>query len=401
LFDVLAPSTCLEAARFQATARLLGITPDMHDVVIVGSRCAGAPLAMLLARSGRDVLLVDRTTFPSDTMSTHFIQAPGMARLVSWGLLDAVLATGCPPVTRARFHTAGEDALEVDIPLHGLPGMVSPRRYVLDKILVDAAVAAGAQLAEGVSVDSLIHEDGRVAGVRGHTSTGEYEARGRFIVGADGRHSVVARETGAPFVKDAGPTSAGYYSYYSDVEWDTVETFFHEDRFCVTFPTNDDLLTVAVAWPPHRFKEVRRDIEGSFLTALDGLGDIGERVRAGTRAERFVGAADVPNYLRAMRGPGWALVGDAAYHKDPAPADGISDAFRGAEYLASAIDEVLSGGDEEAAFAGFEERHAAVALPLLDAAVRTSSFDGTPQERRDAFIEIRMHDAVEVDGLAS
>jgi flavin-dependent dehydrogenase len=368
----------------------------MHDVVIVGSRCAGAPLAMLLAREGHDVLMVDRATFPSDTMSTHFIQAAGMTRLARWGLLDEVMATGCPAVTSARFRVDSGEEMKVDIPLESsLPGLAAPRRYLLDKILVDAAVEAGATLKEGVSVDSLITEAGRVVGVEGHTSEGAFEARGRIVVGADGRHSIVAREVDPPMVKDGGFASAGYYTYFRGLELDAVETYLHKDLFCVVIPTNDDEAVVAVGWRPERFKDIRRDPEASFLAALDELGDIGPRARNAERVAKLVGSADLPNFLRKASGPGWALVGDACYHKDPAAADGISDAFRGAEYLADAIDDMLQGADEDVALAAYEERHAQIALPLLDSAIRVASFEGTPHERFEAFVEIRMHDAQE------
>ncbi|MBW3594073.1 MAG: FAD-dependent monooxygenase [Actinobacteria bacterium] len=368
----------------------------MHDIVIVGSRCAGAPLAMLLAGKGHDVVVVDRATFPSDTMSTHFVQPAGMTRLAKWGLLDDVFATGCPPITTARMSTGPGEELELEIPLESaLPGLAAPRRYLLDKILVDAAVAAGASLAQGVSIDSVIPDGDRIGGVRGHTADGAFEARGRIVVGADGRHSVIAREVAAPFVRDEGSTSAGYYTYYRGLEADGVETYFHDDVFCVVAPTNDELTLVGLAWRQERFADLRRDVEGNFVATLDRLGDIGERTRSAERAERFVGSAELPNYLRKATGPGWALVGDACYHKDPAPADGISDAFRGAEFLADAINEALSGGDETAAMADFERRHAEVAIPLLEAAVRVADFDNTPQQRLEAFIEIRMHDAQE------
>lgn len=375
----------------------------MHDVIIVGSRCAGAPLAMLLARKGHDVLMVDRATFPSDTMSTHFIQLVGMTRLAQWGLVDEVFATGCPPITMAHMSTAPGEGMDLEIPMVGdLPGLAAPRRYLLDKILVDAAVRAGARLEQGVSVDGLILDGDRVQGIRGHSSEGNFEARARFVVGADGRHSIVAREAAVTAMRDEGSKSGGYYTYFSGLPVQGVESYLHDGLFCVVIPTNDDHTLVAVAWPPDRFSELRRDVEGNFLDALDRLGDIGGRTRAAQRVAKFVGSAELPNYLRRVYGPGWALVGDACYHKDPAPADGISDAFRGAEYLADAINEALGGQDEETALRRFEERHAEIAVPLLEAAVRVADFDNTPQQRFEAFIEIRMHDAQEsTDVLAS
>ena len=369
----------------------------MYDAIVVGSRCAGAPLGLQLARAGHRVLMVDRAKFPSDTMSTHFIQAPGMARLARWGVLDDVMATGCPPVTKVRFSTSPGEYMNIDVPQHSLPGLVGPRRTLLDKILVDAAVDAGAELAEGVSIDSLQRDGDRVTGVVGHTSAGEFRAEARFVVGADGRNSVVAREVDAPIVEQRKETSSGYYTYYRNLPVDGVETCLHDGLFLVVLPTNDDLTLVGIGWRPERFKDIKRDVENEFLAALDKMGDIGPRTRAAERAERFVGAHALPNYLRKAHGPGWALVGDALCHKDPAPADGISDAFRASEYLAEAIDDTLTTGDETAAMERFERRHAEIAVPLLDAAVRVADFDRTPQERFEAFIEIRMRDGEEAD----
>ena len=374
----------------------------MYDVVVVGARCAGAPLALQLARAGHSVLVVDRTTFPSDTMSTHFIQAPGLVRLARWGLADSVLAINCPPIRTARFFVGGNES-RFDVSLDpSLPGLVAPRRYLLDKILIDAAVSEGAELAEGVLVDSLIFEEGRVTGVRGHTPNGVFEAKARFVVGADGRNSVVAREVQAPFTHHSPTESIGYYTYFRNLECEATELYLDDGLFGVVFPTNDDLTLVAVGWPPDSLNSVKRDIDGSFMSALDRLGEMGPRARGAERAERYVGASELPNYLRQLHGPGWALVGDAGYHKDPGPADGITDAFRGADYLAEAIDDALGGSaDETSALQRYQDRHDEFAIPLLEAAVRMARFDLTPQERFDAFFEIRINNHSEVEQLLS
>lgn len=369
----------------------------MHDAVIVGTRCAGAPLAMLLARAGHDVLMVDRASFPSDTMSTHFIQSPGMARLHKWGLAGAVLETNCPPITKSFFDVGGQP-LEFDIPLHDpVTGLAAPRRAVLDKLLIDAAIADGAHHAEGVMVDSLIRDGDRVVGVAGQGPDGRFEARGRIVVGADGRHSVVARETGALEEKTYGPITAGYYNYFPDTGVTNTRLYFHDDFVSVMFPTNDGLTLAAVAWRRELFPELRKDIAANFYKALEELGEPAAGVRASSPAERWVGTADIPNYIRKATGPGWALVGDAAYHKDPTNADGITDAFRAAELLAEAIGKVLRDEtDKTTALDGYESAHDAAALKYFDPAVNAARFDLTAEERFQAFIEARMHNEAEV-----
>jgi len=143
----------------------------MYDVIVVGARVAGASTAMLLARRGLKVLCIDKTTFPSDTLSTHQIQLPGVAKLKQWGLLDRV-AANTPPTREVRFDT-GEVVLEGGFPLfEGVDAIYGPRRIFLDKILVDAARASGVELREDVVVEGLVSADGRVTGVRGRSAGG-------------------------------------------------------------------------------------------------------------------------------------------------------------------------------------------------------------------------------------
>lgn len=373
----------------------------MYDAIIVGGRCAGSPLAMLLARAGHKVLIVDRTTFPSDTMSTHFIQAPGMMRLSRWGLMADVFATNCPPIRKSYFNVSGEE-MEFDIPLHeSLPGLACPRRHLLDKILVDAAVAAGAELAERVFIDSLIREGERVVGVQGHTSHGQFEKRALIVIGADGRNSVVAREAKAPLIRFVDPLTSGYYTYVRNADVEEAQTYFHHDLMSVVFPTNDGTTLVALLWPPDRFPEIRTDKERHFGEGLQHLGARMARVRNSERAERLVGYADLANYIRKATGPGWALVGDALYHKDPMPGDGISDAFRGADLLAETLDDILSGNaEEESALNDYEGRQIrSIEEGPFDTVVRCANFELSPQERSAAFLERRLADGEEAATL--
>src|SRR4051794_8728877 len=155
---------------------------NQYDAIVIGARCAGSPTAMLLARMGYKVLVVDRATFPSDTLSTHVLHPPGVAALQRWNLLDRLKATGCPPIDTYAFDFG-------PVTIAGAPGTDSspvaycPRRIVLDKLLVDGAAEAGAEIREGFTVEELVVEDGCVVGVRGHGKDGAtVTERARVVV---------------------------------------------------------------------------------------------------------------------------------------------------------------------------------------------------------------------------
>ncbi len=338
----------------------------MYDAIVVGARCAGSPTALLLARKGYRVLLLDRATFPSDTMRLHFIQLAGVACLQRWGLLGAVAASNCPPI-RTRTVDLGDFPLVGQAAPSGGPAdSYGPRRKVLDKILVDAAVAAGAELREGFAVEEVVMEGDRVTGIRGRARGGAtVTEQARVVVGAEGMHSLVARTVAAPMY-DVQPALACYYgSYWSGVSTDGLEIYWRDGRAIFVFPTNDDLVSITIAWPHRAFPRVRADVDGSFWRTLDLIPGLAERVRVGRREEPYRGTADLPNFFRRPSGPGWALVGDAGYHKDPYLAQGISDAFHGAELLAAALDVGFSGRQPLAeALADYERRRNAAVLPL-------------------------------------
>jgi 2-polyprenyl-6-methoxyphenol hydroxylase-like FAD-dependent oxidoreductase len=341
--------------------------PD-YDAIVIGARCAGAPTAMLLARAGYDVLLTDRATFPSDTLSTHIIHPPGVAALDRWGLLDRLEATGCPrfvsyAVDFGPLVLEGEPAAA-----DGIGWATAPRRTVLDELLVEAASEAGAEVREGFTVEEILSRDGRVSGIRGHDQRGtEASPRARVVVGADGRHSALARAVQPEEYNELPTRMAMYYAYWSGLPVDGFKTWLRAEqrRGFAVWPTHDDLTVVVFGWPVEEFKANRADIEGNFLGMVDLVPEFAERVRAATRESKFAGSAELPGYFRRPFGSGWALVGDAGYRLNPITGFGITDAFRDAELVAGAIDDSLAGRrDWEEAMGSYQRARDAATLPM-------------------------------------
>ncbi len=316
----------------------------MYDVVVVGARCAGASLAMLLARRGRRVALVDRSRFPSDTISTHFLWQRGAALLQSWGLLDRLRSRGCRPLPWLTFDFGSVTISGRPPVVDGVGDSFCPRRTVLDELLVNAAVEAGADLVDGTPVQSVRWVDGRAGGVDVRSPSGRVRhLAGRAVVGADGRHSVVVREVGARTLRWTPPQTFVYYSYWSGLAGAEASFHMRPGRLILRWPTNDGLTCVYVGSPRAEFAEFRRDVEGCFMRSLALVPELREEIAGGRREERFRGAADLPTFYRAAYGPGWALAGDAGHHKDPATGFGMTDAFASAGWLAGALDEALTG----------------------------------------------------------
>ena len=349
----------------------------MYDVIVVGARCAGSPTAMLLARAGHRVLLLDKSTFPSDKLSTHYIQPQGVEMLQHWGLLEHVVATGAPPLhtIKVTFNGMSMPTPPMDPPAY------CPRRYLLDKILVDAAVEAGAELREAFTVDGLVFEDGVVTGISGHPRGADrVTEHARYVVGAEGHHSLVADAVKAPKYRERESLTGGYYSYFSGVEMDGAEIHASERGGVLAFPTNDGKVCIAAGAPIARFPEYRADIEAGFSYILEGSPEFAARVKAGKREERWMGTADMPNFFRKPWGPGWALVGDAGYMRDAVTGLGISDAFRDAALLAKALDLVLTGRKTpEEALQGYQDRRDAAALPLYEMTLAMAAGEPMPE----------------------
>ena len=314
-----------------------------YDAIVVGARCAGSPTAMLLARKGYKVLLVDKATFPSDTISTHLIHPPGVSALKRWGLLDRLVATHCPAIHTYNFDM-GPFVISGSPGTADSPVSYGPRRTVLDKLLVDAAAEAGAEVREAFTVEEIVIEHGEVTGIRGRARGGEsVTEQARIVIGADGLHSTVAKAVAVEPYHERPQYQAGYYSYWSGLPMDgRFEAYDRGDRAWAAWPTNDDLTLVVVSWPIAQFEANRKVFESEYVKSFDRAPAFAERIRGARREERVLGMT-VPGSFRKPFGRGWALVGDAGYIRDFITAQGISDAFRDAELCATAVDESLSG----------------------------------------------------------
>jgi flavin-dependent dehydrogenase len=355
---------------------------SMYDAIVVGARCAGSPTAMLLARKGHRVLLVDRKAFPSDTLSTHYVHQSGVACLERWGLLPRIVLAGAATVQKYTLDLGAFALLGAPPPLGDVADAISLRRDKLDKILVDAAAEAGAEVRERHPVDALVTDGRRVTGVRSRDSV----EHARIVIGADGMNSLVARSAGAPTYNDRGTLTCAYYTYWTGVEMDGVELYPRPGRMIVAAPTNDGRVVTIVFWPNQRFAEVRADIERHFLESLELAPALAARVRSGSRADRFYGTGRLPNFYRRPHGDGWALVGDAGYHKDPILALGIGDAFRDAELLAEAVDAGLSGRAPLAeALAGYERRRNELSAPGFEATIDFARLQPPPPPMQELF----------------
>jgi 2-polyprenyl-6-methoxyphenol hydroxylase-like FAD-dependent oxidoreductase len=357
-----------------------------YDAIVVGARCAGSPTAMLLSRMGYRVLVVDRATFPSDTLSTHVVHPLGAAALSKWGLLDRLAATGCPPIDTYAFDF-GPFAISGAPGTEDAPVAYCPRRTILDKLLVDAAAEAGAEIREGFTVDEIVTEGERVVGIRGHSKAGaSVTERARVVIGADGRFSLVAEAVRPQQYNEKAPLLASYYSYWSGLPMDgRFEIYIRPHRGFAAVPTHDGLTLVIAGWPHAEFEANKKDIEDNYLKTLALAPKFAERVRGAKREARFAGAA-VPNFFRKPYGPGWALVGDAGYNKDPITAQGITDAFRDAERCAIALDEAFTGARSfDAAMGDYQRARDAHVLPMYEFTCQLATLEPPPPETQQLF----------------
>ncbi len=352
---------------------------ENYDAVVVGARCAGAATAMLLARRGLKVLAVDRGRQGSDTLSTHALMRAGVLQLSRWGVLDAVVAAGTPPVNQAVFHYADEAVAVPVKPRQGVAALYAPRRTVLDSLLVDAAVAAGADVVHGISLADVSRGPAsRVTGVRLSDFTGgSVSVRAGIVIGADGTRSTVARLVDARPYHVARHTTSVVYGYWSGLDISGYHFYYRPGVSAGAIPTNGGQVCVFASMSQARFqREIRLDVREGYHRVIAETDPALARALAGaTQVGPLRGFAGEPGYFRQSWGDGWALVGDAGYFKDPITAHGISDALRDAELLARAV---AAGTD--AALEAYQEQRDDLGRRLLDTTDRIASFDWTLEE---------------------
>ncbi|MER7168817.1 NAD(P)/FAD-dependent oxidoreductase [Micromonospora sp. NPDC000207] len=354
----------------------------MYDVIVVGARCAGAPTAMLLARQGHRVLLLDRARFPADTLSTLYIQQPGVARLARWGVLDAVRASGAPPLDHVVYEL-GDVRVEGSCSgVDGIRAAYAPRRTVLDPILAEAAVSAGAEFRDDCRVTGLVHDGARVVGVRWSGPGGDGEDRAALVVGADGMRSRVASLVGAEKTTEHPPLTCAYYCL-----WNGPRTHFEmyegDTGWVSAVPTNDGAVLVAAYHPQQRFDEVRHDAFAAYLENVrTNAPALYAQIERAEQVGTVQGTGDQQNFFRRAHGPGWALVGDAGHHKDSLTARGISDAFLQAELLAEAVGDTVDDARRlDAALADYDSRRTALLTENYSATLLVAQAEARDKRR--------------------
>jgi len=371
-----------------------------YDVAVVGARCAGAATAMLLARSGLSVVALERTPHGSDTVSTHALMRAGVLQLHRWGILPGVIAAGTPAIRTTSF-SYGDETIEVTIkPRDGVPALFAPRRTVIDPLLQDAAVAAGVELIHGARVVDLVRdESGRVHGVLVESRDGQRAPiTADLVVGADGVNSAVARAVGAAVDVSEPHASGVVYGYLPGLELDGYRWYWQPGVSIGLIPTNGGNTCVFASTSAARFRaEVRADIAAGFRRILaEGAPEVAAEVAARPLDGKLMAFAGVAGFLRRSWGPGWALVGDAGYFKDPITAHGITDALRDAELLARAV---LDGTPD--ALASYQTQRDELSHELLAMSSRIATYDWTLDELKQIHVELSKAMNREVEALLS
>jgi flavin-dependent dehydrogenase len=369
-----------------------------YDAVIVGARCAGAATALLLARSGAKVLMVDRQAYGSDTLSTHALMRGAVLQLTRWGLIPDIMAAGTPEIRSTTFHY-GNEAIPVAIkPEHDVECLFAPRRTVLDRLLVDAARKAGAEVRHGVLLSELLFaSDGRAIGVSLKDAGGSSMAvRTDIVIGADGRQSTVAQLVKARAYVEGSNASGIVFGYFESLPQDGLHWYFPKNVAAGVIPTNAGHCVFA-AVPAQRLSATfRGDIRRGFLQVLEASSpELRADVERGTLVGRLRGFGGAPGYLRQCYGAGWALVGDAGYFKDPLTAHGITDALRDADLLSRAI---VAGGTR--ALAAYQGERDALSMPFLRTTDVIASFSWERDEVKQLHADLSAAMKAETNHMA-
>ena len=329
---------------------------------------------MLLARKGLAVLLLDRGSDGTDTLSTHALMRAGVLQLHHWGVLERVERCGTPVVRSTTFHY-GDEVVAIQLkPRDGVAGLYAPRRSVIDRLLVESAREAGVEVVHGATVTDLMRSaDGRVVGVVvKQADAGAVEVAARLVIGADGMRSTVAELVEATPYHRGRHTTAVIFSYFADVTLEGYHWYYRPGVSVGCIPSNDGLTCVFAAMPPRRFhEELRFDIAAGHRRVLEECSpDLAAAVIESKRAERYRGFPGLVGHVRQSYGPGWALVGDAAYFKDPLTAHGMTDALVDAELLARAVADASPGALE-----GYQRARDARSLRFFELTDAIASFE--------------------------
>ena len=315
------------------------ISPN-YDAIIVGARVAGAATAMLMARSGMKVLVVDRQQYGSDTLSTHALMRGAVVQLSRWGVLGEIIKSGAPAIHQTKFHYKGAP-VTLDIkPEYGVDALYAPRRTILDRALVKEAIRSGATVQHNTSFLKIERDTAnRIIGAIIRIGTNQPQfIRTPLIIGADGRNSRVAQEVNAPVQVNGKYKTANIYGYFNGISNSGYRWYYDSGIAAGVIPTNDGQSCVFAACTPERFrKDIKSGASALFSTILkEASMELGNEISNACLSESLHGFPGQSGFLRKSAGKGWALVGDAGYFKDPATAHGITDAFRDAELLAKA-----------------------------------------------------------------
>ena len=376
-------------------------TGTSYDVIVVGARAAGAATAMLLARRGLRTLVLDQSELGSDTLSTHALMRGGVLQLSRWGLLDEIVAADTPAVRRTTFMYGEQRILITIKPAHGVDALYAPRRTLLDPTLVRAAIDAGAEVHHRTPVTALVERNGRVAGVKAMTSDSRLvEINAPLVIGADGIRSTIAHQVDAPTTRTAQHVGSLTYGYWSNLGTDGYEWMFNPQACAGVIPTNDGRAAVFAHGPAERIG--RGGVELIEQIVTDGAPELGERLRAATPPTGTRTWHGHHGFIRRSSGPGWALVGDAGYFKDPITAHGLTDALRDAELLARAV---VDGFGREStlddALRQYEDTRDRLSIALFDVTDRITSHQWDHVEIADLLLQLSSAMSDEIETLAA